>query len=390
MVRLELTIEVEEPLILANKHAAGNIVRTLDYISGSAVRGAFAARYLSLKGLSKRDEFTQFFCSNEVRFGNLYPESEGDFVFPLPISAKTCKGYKGFKNDESSKEIHGVSDYLLQGIPESCSCKAPLETYPCFYEFMPGNYGYCKKVEVGRRFSVHSEIDDKYKRSKEGILYTLEHINEEEKFVGNIFFSQESLYKSFYELFFSSGTPISFKIGQARSRGMGKVIVTNFSREDSPFFAMSKGTVEERVKAFNDGKLDTNEIQFSLTLFSDAIICDKFLRYLTTIPEWLVEEELNISSGKIEKIKAFAAYRMLSGWNAALGIPKENEIVINKGSSFLYTFKGSGEEENRNLIQALEELENRGIGFRRNEGFGETIVCDPLHLDLRELEESHE
>ncbi|MBC8521846.1 MAG: hypothetical protein H8D26_07660 [Methanomicrobia archaeon] len=403
MVRLELTIEVEEPLILANKHAAGNIVHTLDYISGTALRGAFAARYLSLKGLSQKDEFTQFFCSNEVRFGNLYPESEseGDFVFPLPISAKTCKGYKGFKKDDPSKEIHGVSDYLLQEIPESCAaksdllggrivfCKAPLETYPCFYEFRPGNYRDCKKVEVGKRFSVHSEIDDKYKRSKEGILYTLEHINEEEKFVGNIFFSQESLYESFDKLFFSSRTPISFiKIGQARSRGMGKVIVTNSTRGDSPFFAMSKGTVEERIKAFNDGKLDTNEIQFSLTLFSDAIICDKFLRYLTTIPEWLVEEELNISSSKIEKIKAFTAYRMLSGWNAALGLPKENEIVINKGSSFLYTFKGSGEEENRNLIRALEELENRGIGFRRNEGFGEIIVCDPVHLYLRELEET--
>jgi|GEM_PF-1375162 len=389
MIRLELTIEAEEPLILANKHAAGNIVHTLDYIAGSAVRGAFAARYISLKGLSGKDEFTQFFSSNEVRFGNLYPESEGGFVLPLPISAKTCKGYKGFKNDDPSKEIHGVSDYLLQEMPESCFfCNAPLETYPCFYEFAPDNYNYCKKVEVGKRFSVHSEIEDKTKRSNEGILYTLEHINEEETFVGNIIFSQESLYESFKNLFFSSGTEISFKIGQACSRGMGKVIVTNFSRSDSSLFAISKATVEERVKAFNEGNLANNEIKFSLTLFSDAIICDKFLRYLTTIPEWLVEGELNLPSGRIERINAFAAYKMLSGWNAAIGLPKENEIAINKGSSFLYTFMGRGEEDNRKLIQALEELENRGIGFRRNEGFGEIIVCDPVHLYLRELEES--
>jgi CRISPR-associated protein Csx10 len=388
MVRLELTIKVEEPLILANKPVGGNIVHTLDYITGSALRGAFAARYLSLKGLSEKDEFRQFFWSNEVRFGNLYPESEGDFVFPLPISAKTCKGYKGFKNDDPSKEIHGISDYLLHEIPESCFCNAPLENYPCFYEFFPNNYSYCKKLEVGKRFSVHSEIEDKTKRSKEGILYTLEHINEEEKFLGNIIFSQESVYESFKKLFFNSGTPISFKIGQARSRGMGKVIETTHSFNSDSFFVTSKGTVEERVKAFNEGNLDNNEITFSLTLFSDAIICDKFLRYLTTIPEWIVGEELNILSGKIEKINAFTAYRMLSGWNAALGIPKENEIVINKGSSFLYTFKGSGEENDRKLIRGLEELENRGIGFRRNEGFGEIIVCDPVHLYLRELEEN--
>lgn len=393
MVRLELTIEVEEPLILASKHAAGNVVHTMDYISGSALRGAFATRYISLKGSPKvnRDEFIQFFCSNEVRFGNLYPESkaEGYFVSPLPISAKTCKGYKGFKNDDPSKEIHGVSDYLLREMRESCPhCNAPLEAHPCSYEFKPGDYGYCKKVVVGRRLSVHNEIDDMTKRSKDGILYTLEHINEEEQFVGGITFSRESLYESFKNLFLGNETGISLKIGQARSRGMGKVVIVNFFRSDLSSFVMAKDTVKKRVEAFNDGNIENNETKFSLTLFSDAIICDKFLRYLTTIPEWLVEEELNIPSSKIKKFKGFATSRILSGWNAALGLPKENEIVVNKGSSFLYTFKDNGKGDNRKLIQALEELENRGIGFRRNEGFGEIIVCDPIHLYLQELEEN--
>jgi len=87
-----------------------------------------------------------------------------------------------------------------------------------------------------------------------------------------------------------------------------------------------------------------------------------------------LKEEFGLDN--VELLCAFNSTREVLGWNAAWGLPKEMEMAIEKGSAFF--FKCDTEQEN--LCELLKQIELRGVGLRREEGFGRVYVCDPFHI----------
>lgn len=140
------------------------------------------------------------------------------------------------------------------------------------------------------------------------------------------------------------------------------------------------------------GQADDTEF-FCLTLVSDAIILDDYLRHQSFIrPEDLVESA-QVPGGaeamwQYELFHCFTAMHRVAGWNVVpeARLPSEDDLAIEKGAVFVYRRKkdvAAGKIEANAILDLLSAIELNGVGLRRNEGFGRAVICDEFHC-LRE------
>ncbi len=165
-------------------------------------------------------------------------------------------------------------------------------------------------------------------------------------------------------------------VGLGKTRGLGNIEITEIKKlEDifSPEYV--PGNLEDRFNHFQSSLSPLNLKGFSITLYSDAIIMDKFMRYKSYIDGQYLKEEFNLDNVKC--VCAFNSTREVLSWNVAWGLPKEKERAIEKGSTFF--FKCNAEQGD--ILEILKEMEMNGIGLRREEGFGRIYICDPFHID---------
>jgi hypothetical protein len=145
------------PLALSSRHFVSNEIDTLDYIPGSAFRGAIADKLGKELGYDDT-KFKGIFLDGKIRFGNLYLLKDGK-GFSIPKSAKTCKYLNGFYP-------HGVFDFLLHTVRykqakeialDKCpTCKAPLVTFEGFYNIGTRER---KKIEPTKRLITRTAIE---------------------------------------------------------------------------------------------------------------------------------------------------------------------------------------------------------------------------------------
>jgi hypothetical protein len=70
----------------------------------------------------------------------------------------------------------------------------------------------------------------------------------------------------------------------------------------------------------------------------------------------------------------------VSGWNAALGLPKADTWALGRGSVLL--FRLPSDFDPGPTLARLAELEQESVGERCAEGFGRMIACDPFHYEF--------
>lgn len=164
--------------------------------------------------------------------------------------------------------------------------------------------------------------------------------------------------------------------------------------EDEQNFELS---ISDRLNKLNEELKDLGRYFFSVTLHSDAILRDEILRFKSTLDTCdLIETLENLSNppcsndiGMFKQIiSSFQHHRnwlsthLVTGWNTALKLPKEDEAAISKGSVFLFcTDESLTDKQKDNLARMFLLIEQVGIGERRNEGFGKIRVCDEFHLE---------
>jgi CRISPR-associated protein Csx10 len=159
-------------------------------------------------------------------------------------------------------------------------------------------------------------------------------------------------------------------VGLGKTRGLGNIEIKRIEKLEKIFPPeFVPGNLENRFNEFQRTLSPLNINGFSITLYSDAIIMDKFMRYKSCIDEACLKEEFNMDNVKC--ICAFNAVREILGWNAAWGLPKEKELAIEKGSVFFFKFNA----EQENPLETLKQIEEKGIGLRREEGFGRVYIC---------------
>ncbi len=363
-----------------------NAPRGMDYLPGSTLRGALAAKYLRMGGAPGDDDFRSLFIDNPVCFPNLLPTGSDDGA-PyriLPLTAISCKLKNGFKGEAN----HGVKDNLaarviqkeLPGfdIDHSCpKCQNDMKQYPGLWNgdihsprsFRPTML-FTRHTGVDRatgavaleKFFITQAMADFYKSANfDEDDYKQQHL------AGDIFLDNDR-FKVFEHLI--TGTVF---VGANRTRGMGELELSIKEHGDAAMDIDIEGWnnfFKKRLEGLSNGKVPSEMISalyFSIKLESHAILVDRFLRPTS---------ELALDVDGVSNVVKVAVATTIRGWQSSWSLPKPDDIGLAMGGVFLYKYTG---DDLDGLKRGLGELAISGIGLRREEGFGRVSICEPLH-----------
>ena len=385
---IQIKLKLIEPLHLAASHTVSPTASTLEFIPGTALRGALAKKYLDQKGCVAEDEnFQNWFLKEGVRFGSLTPLGNSlSYKLasePLPLTAFTCKLYPGFRSDDFAN--HGVRDMLFEFMKgeddfpdDRCyheNCESHLVPFNGFY-FSDSSYG---KISIYKRLETRTAIDSMTETAAQRQLYSLEVLEEGQIFGGSIELETREQELAFKAMLL--GDDAEIRLGAARTRGFGLAKIFE-AKLSGPADKMLEN-LSERIKNFNDHALHTrsigckgNSLCFALTLRSDCILVDEYLRCQGIVTPQALGFYVHPALAQATPLAAFCRTRLVDGWNAAQKNPRPTEAAICSGSVFVFGINASPEE----LAGYLVNLEKYGMGERRQEGYGRVTVCDPFHL----------
>ena len=374
-------------------------------VAGTLVRGALASIYLQQRGQTD-DEFHHLFLDEAAcRFGPLDP---GPGVFPL--TAASCKR-EGLRHALADQLWLRVVQHHMAGLVSEdadaawhrCEqCAADLKAHEGFWR---GDYTRLCEVKSDRHHvAAHVGIDRRTGTAAESILYTLEALapsGNEADLHGWIKADDHAL-EVLVRLLQEEDFRIS--IGHARTRGYGDIrlwLGDPIPPEDLPS-AVNRWNRWSRdlidflgSPPFCVPDLASDDFYFAVSFPNGAVIVDRFLRYTLDPADmigWLppmpaVADAFPMqgrpirqleSGGALRWVAAVTRHERLRGWNAAHGLPRQDEWAIARGAAYVYRFEGAPSERDA-LNERLATLYEDGVGLRRNEGFGAVAVCDEFH-----------
>lgn len=401
MKQIELKITAESPLAIGIKKP-GSVSEASEYIPGSVIRGAIAAKLLQESGREQADltqqggDFQTLFLSDRAAiFHNAYPSNGDKEVLVMPTTAVSSKTKPGFES-----KGNGVFDTLIDrfcaeqfGHPYDPNCPADggrVEPFSGFYSKVKKKY---EKHSASKRLLTRVGINRRRATAEEQILYSIEVLNEtqgkenENQFPiyrGTIFVEEDDL----AELLTRYINQHRFRLGGATSRGLGKVNIKATARKCDRHVnqrvAQFNTKLHQRwqtwnaIFAQNKQQWNGDRTYFTLDLQSDAILTEDWRR-TTVISEAMLREFAGVDDDSLALCVAYSSYDYRSGWNSAWGRMKDVELITNKGAVYLFS------TDNPDCWKSVwETLEQQGVGERTPEGFGHVQICNPFHNVFRE------
>lgn len=406
------SIEPQTPIILGDVRGDSQFLATRHYIPARAVRGAWA------NGLARQGKNAEEILRilDFLRIGNFFPAPawrELCYALPLPMSAVSCKRKGGFRTaPDPDQRGHGVVDTLIprlayrlleaQGarfaVPFALSCREcgdRMEPESGFYSVH--RYGNQSAYLAFRpRFHAQTKVAiSRHRRAAvESMLYTASalspytsHPEKDEEtrihFVGRIDFTKDDEGRAWSSLQQILNDGLS-ALGALRTRGYGRVKIQEAEIRMPP--------LKERVERFNlklralwqelralalnaqDLPLEPPEgVYFTVDLLAPGVLQDEH-----GLPSLMLT--LNLSGQTLRPLFGITRPDMASGWCVAWGLPRPTHLAARMGSVYAFRWEVSLEE----ALSDLEALEREGVGRRREEGFGECLICHPFHLEVEE------
>ncbi len=336
MEKMELRIEVLEPLVLSGKNGDAGFTASREVFSGTAIRGALAARYIKRLDLGRKaheDEgFRSLFLADDVRFLAAYPALRDRQSMVLPLSLQKAK-------------IGGEIIDLAFDEPKA-GCKA-MKGFAC----IDGNV-LETAAGVKKSVSLHMDRSSDGERlagkSEEGKIYTYESVLAGQTFIGEIVGPAEKLHE-LAEALAVNEEPFYF--GRSKYTQYGKCRVLLGDVEKLPPVEPSEGTLCLYCKTpflaeRGSGRADQ--------AFQE---CVDFLNSETGTRDFELVSDCIFSGG--EEVENF-----VSIW----GMRRPNELAISAGSVFKIRRTAPWTSEAKD---ALQRLLYGGVGLRPAEGFGQ-------------------
>ena len=172
-------------------------------------------------------------------------------------------------------------------------------------------------------------------------------------------------------------------IGALHTRGYGRIRVEeaevrlpSLRKRVEAFNRTLKGLwADLRTLAVNGEGLpsEPERVYFSVDFLSPAILRDP-----AGVPTLVLS--LNLNGQALTPVWYQARPDFAGGWAETWGLPKPTSLAVRMGSLYVFRWDGGLEE----LIAALESVETRGVGERRDESFGECLICHPFHQEVQE------
>ena len=412
----------ETAIALPRRAEAGNLYESLPEIPGSAMRGAFAGRYIHQHGKPKDTGgkvFEQLFENPTVRFGPLRPLPDDKLpdefdtvpIFPVPRSARSCKYDGGFDEKHAllaqlERDETSSSDSKSRKLSRCPECQAPLEPLDSTWliakwdSSLDGGSArdYDPVVRLNTHVGIGPAVGEDANVADEGRLFSLQHFPAGTRFRGWIAIGAGTTNEALQKFGFKNKA-VTLRVGRRRHSYGALNVSVEVSNTQSPW-VNSHGALETRWQKSQESLSGLSpdlkeQIQcrlpenfgefylFSLSCLTELILLDDFLRPCRSITAAQIARWLGLHWSKekpsVWRLGLLTGTRLIAGWNAAHRLPKENDAAIVKGSVFLFAIQKNVPEETT-LLEKLANLENGGVGWRRSEGFGQILVCDPFHL----------
>lgn len=403
MKKVQITAELLAPVAIKRDRQSERS-ESVRSVAGTLVRGALAALYLQQHGEVDETFRTLFLDETACRFGPLDP---GPAHFPL--TAASCKR-AGITHALVDQLWYRIAQHHRAGsVPEDTewrqcgACEADLKEHAGFWTEEKNQLR--EKQSARHHVAAHVGIDRHTNTAAESIFYTLEALlpsDRKEDLHGWITADTDTL-EELKKLLDAADYRIS--VGHHRTRGYGAMrleLSEPIDSEDSE--ARTAGWKQWNCDLIHflssppfsvTGLNPEEQFYFSLSFPTGAVLVDRFLRYTidpadmirfvpvmppveTAFPMENRQTQPLASGGTVRWVTAITKHERLRGWNAAHGLPRQDEWMVARGSVYVYCFKGTTDEREA-LIEQLVDLSNKGIGLRRNEGFGTVFVSDDFH-----------
>jgi len=346
MIALTFQFRLLEPVLVGQVNGGDpNSAIGLNYIPGSAIRGAIIHQFLTKRYKSAIDasdeEFQALFLSGSVCFLNAYPSSRnGQRALPVPLSWRKKKDES---IDTSSKE--NITDFAMEmwDIEKSW---VNIDKKFCISGKDDAGNANAMLFDSKHEVKIHNARQNRQSTSKEtSTVFRYQALNAGQFFAGVIISSDRARLEKVNLILTGSEAVNVISIGKSHTAGYGLVALEDVRLvEDWAEYPLVNKDPEQEI---------------IVTLLSDTIIRDE----KTGICIPTIDPVLGMASHE----KAFTRPVICGGFNRTWNLPLPQEWGIQAGSVFVYP-------ANQVLKQLLTRLVECGIGERRAEGFGRIAV----------------
>lgn len=310
------TLSLKEPFILTGREI-GNYVEVRDSIQGSTVRGAMIEHFAKSKDISLED----LLCieASDAICGNVNLASK--FITKYAINGEKIE------TDKIVDPRNEIED-------KSKGKGVKLERKGTSMLKAKGN-----EISIAINFQTKSVED--------GMLFNSEYLQCDEKLIGDIVLPEGLV---------DENKDYTIYLGKMKSKGFGKAVI-KFGKYEKER-ANLKARIEKLQKQAKE-KILTFDLQSDLILPFNTIynVGEQF------------KSLVGISELKFEESKSYINTGKLGGYNIINNIRKVDELVITRGSVLTYEI-----DDFNSILPQLEEIEEKGLGLRKNEGFGRVKI----------------
>ena len=310
------TLSLKEPFILTGREI-GNYVEVRDSIQGSTVRGAMIEYFAKSKDVSLED----LLCI----------EASDAISGDISLASKFITKYA---IDGDKIETDKIVDPRNEIEDKSKGKGVKLE-----------RKGTSMLKAKGNEISI--AINSQTKSVEDGMLFNSEYLQCDEKLIGDIVLPEGLV---------DENKDYTIYLGKMKSKGFGKAVIKFRKYEKER--ANLKARIEKLQKQAKE-KILTFDLQSDLILPFNTIynVGEQF------------KALVGISELKFEENKSYINTGKLGGYNIINNIRKVDELVITRGSVLTYEI-----DDFNSILPQLEEIEEKGLGLRKNEGFGRVKI----------------
>lgn len=310
---------------------------TLRYISGSALRGAFVAKYISKYGEEGLANILN------LRFTNAYIVAGGKRAAPIGANLFASKDdrekteypvFNIFDRQTSERVERGISTGGGFGISDG--------------EKITGI-----PVETGQNLHITTyDVKDDNTRN----LFQYEYINKGQQFDGFVVVDDSGLFSLVTDILSEESNV--YYIGGSKGSGYGQCRISDVSEQNSEM---------EFSAQYPNG-------YFYLMFLSDAIIRDENGNLTGEIPKNLIQKYIGLE--EVEKIDMAVRLVNIGGYNQKMRSTLQQYSGIGAGSIYKYRCRGTVRPE------SLKQWIDQGIGERRQDGYGRFTIFKDFNFNL--------
>lgn len=310
------TLSLKEPFILTGREI-GNYVEVRDSIQGSTVRGAMIEYFAKSKDVSLED----LLCIEAS------DATSGDISLASKFITKYAINGDKIETDKIVDPRNEIED-------KSKGKGVKLE-----------RKGTSMLKAKGNEISI--AINSQTKSVEDGMLFNSEYLQCDEKLIGDIVLPEGLV---------DENKDYTIYLGKMKSKGFGEAVI-KFGKYEKER-ANLKARIEKLQKQAKE-KILTFDLQSDLILPFNTIynVGEQF------------KSLVGISELKFEESKSYINTGKLGGYNIINNIRKVDELVITRGSVLTYEI-----DDFNSILPKLEEIEEKGLGLRKNEGFGRVKI----------------